>query len=261
MNSDETLAVPQSSARKSQRTTPRHALVATQLTSMITSGHYAVGELLPTENELSTQFQLSRQTIREALRNLAAQGLVTRQPGIGTRVVRSTPGMQRSYSIASMAELEEYADEARLHVDSIEQVAVQGETARLLDCNDGALWHDIKGTRYRRSDNVPIGVSEIFLRAWFPGVEEHIRHLTGAIHVMLGKQYDAVIEEIRQDARAVLLTPRDAKLLGAKAGGPGLEVIRRYYLSEDRMVLRGRIVYAADRFGFSLRFRRSGENP
>jgi GntR family transcriptional regulator len=228
---------------------------------MITSGQYAVGTLLPTEPELSVQFELSRQTIREALRNLAAQGLVTRQPGVGTRVVRSTPTIHGSYSIASMAELEEYADEARLHADCIEEVAVEGEQARLLDCSDGALWWHIKGSRYRRADNVPIGVTEIYLRAWFPGVEAHIRRLTGAIHVMLERQYDAFVEEIRQDACAVLLTPSEAKVLGSTPGAPGLEVVRRYYLADEKLVLRGRIVYAADRFGFSLRFRRSRENP
>jgi len=250
-----------SPARKGQRNPPQHALVASRLISLIASGRHPVGALLPTEHELSAEFGLSRQTIREALRNLAAQGLVTRQPGVGTRVVRRTPGMQGAYSIASMAELEEYADEARLHVDGIREVIVEGDDARLLECSEGALWIDIKGTRYRRADNVPIGVTGIFLRAWFPGVEEHIRRLTGAIHVMLERQYDTVVEEIRQDARAVLLSPHEARLLGAKAGGPGLEVIRRYYLSDERMVLRGRIVYAADRFGFSLRFRRSRENP
>ncbi|RYF35623.1 MAG: GntR family transcriptional regulator [Comamonadaceae bacterium] len=236
---------------------PRYAVVAAELMALISSGRYGVGSLMPTEHELSSQYQVSRQTVREAIRHLSDQGLVTRQPGVGTRVVLQSPATHHAYSINSMRELEGYADEARLRIADVSGVTVEGDSARLLDCSDGAAWLHIRGVRYRKSDEVPIGVTEIFLRDWFPGVERHLRSLTGAIHVMLAREYDVSVEEIRQDARAVLLGANDARALSAIPGSPGMEVIRRYYLADEKLMLMGRIVYAADRFTYSMRFRKS----
>lgn len=252
----------QSSGKKSKGLRkPQYELIASRLKSRIVSGHYRLGSLLPTEHELCDEFGVSRQTIREALRNLMEHRLITRQPGIGTRVVRQSTDLQGAYSITSMAELEDYAGAARLRVDSINEVKVEGDEARLLNCSDGALWLKIEGIRYQQSDNFPIGITQIFLRSWFPGIETHIRHLTGAIHTLLQQQYDTTIEEISQDVRATLLSSAAAKRLMAEPGAPALEVVRNYYLADEKLVLRGRIIYPADRFGFSLRFMRSRENP
>lgn len=240
-----------------QRSMPQYAVVAATLISEIRTGKYPVGSLLPTEHQLSDEFQRSRQTIREALRHLSTLGLVTRQPGVGTRVVQRTPLAHYAYSINSMTELEDYADGTRLLITSIDPLTVRGDLARQLGCSDGAAWLHLKGTRFAKSDGLPIGTSEIYLRAWYPGVEEHLRALTGAIHVMLSREYGAMVEEIRQDARAVLLDAGTAEAVGSTPGSAGMEVVRRYYVHGERLVLMGRIIYAAERFSFSMRLRRT----
>jgi DNA-binding FadR family transcriptional regulator len=55
--------------------------VADQLRELIVSGALAPGERLPTESVLGRNFGVSRATIREALRVLAAQGLVRTAKG------------------------------------------------------------------------------------------------------------------------------------------------------------------------------------
>jgi len=236
---------------------PMHARIAARLMSRIASGAYPVGSLLPTEHELSREFNRSRQTIREALRHLSSLELVTRQPGVGTRVVQQAPKSHYAFSINSLSELAEYAHEARLQISGIRRIAVTGEQARLLESEDGASWHYIQGVRYRQSDGVALGVTEIFLRDWFPGVQEHLLKLQGATHVMLAEKYGVTIVEVRQDARAALLTAHEAQLLDATEGGPSMEVVRRYYQEDGALILSGRIVYPAERFSLSMQFRRS----
>ena len=51
---------------------PRYMTLAETLRSGIASGHPAVGELLPTEHALTEQYGVSRHTVHEALRLLAA---------------------------------------------------------------------------------------------------------------------------------------------------------------------------------------------
>lgn len=57
--------------------------VADQLRSLIVAGELARGERLPNENVLARDFGVSRATVREALRVLAAQNLITTAKGAG----------------------------------------------------------------------------------------------------------------------------------------------------------------------------------
>jgi DNA-binding FadR family transcriptional regulator len=55
--------------------------IAEQLRSAIISGRFKSGERLPTEDELATRYDVSRATVREALKRLAAQNLVRSKRG------------------------------------------------------------------------------------------------------------------------------------------------------------------------------------
>ncbi|WP_275419330.1 GntR family transcriptional regulator [Acrocarpospora phusangensis] len=68
--------------------------VAARLRSRIASGHYAAGELLPAEGALCTEFRISRNTVRRALANVEAEGLVITIPSKG-RMVRATDQLTR----------------------------------------------------------------------------------------------------------------------------------------------------------------------
>ncbi len=60
--------------------------VADQLRLQILKGEVAPGERLPPERELAPAFGTNRNTLREAIRSLEAQGLVTVRQGDGVRV-------------------------------------------------------------------------------------------------------------------------------------------------------------------------------
>ena len=56
----------------------------------ITSGNWPVGYKLPSENELSEQFEVGRSSIREALQRLRALGIIESYQGKGTYVSKNT---------------------------------------------------------------------------------------------------------------------------------------------------------------------------
>src|SRR5690606_34968774 len=60
--------------------------VTRAIASDIFSGRYQPGQSLPTENELGAELGVSRTVIREALKVLAAKGLVLSRPRVGTIV-------------------------------------------------------------------------------------------------------------------------------------------------------------------------------
>lgn len=53
----------------------------------IVSGEYAQGSILPPDSELLERFSVSRTVLREALKTLAAKGLIEARARIGTRVL------------------------------------------------------------------------------------------------------------------------------------------------------------------------------
>jgi DNA-binding FadR family transcriptional regulator len=65
--------------------------VADRLLEHILVADLQAGDKLPTEAELGRQFEVSRTVIREAVRSLAARGVVDVRPGVGLSVARVDP--------------------------------------------------------------------------------------------------------------------------------------------------------------------------
>ncbi|WP_371188177.1 pyruvate dehydrogenase complex transcriptional repressor PdhR [Thalassotalea maritima] len=61
-------------------------VITARLEEMILEGSFAAGQKLPAERELAAEFNVSRPSLREAIQNLEAKGLVTRRQGGGTFV-------------------------------------------------------------------------------------------------------------------------------------------------------------------------------
>ena len=79
----------------------KYKLLADQLRRKITDKIYQAGNKLPSELELQEQFQVSRQTVRNALELLERQGLVRSRQGSGTYVVdREAEEQKKSRRIA-----------------------------------------------------------------------------------------------------------------------------------------------------------------
>ena len=75
-----------SPADKPTRSLRLHGTIARKLGIAIVSGEYAPGDLLDSEIAASEQHSVSRTAYREAVRILAAKGLVDARPKVGTRI-------------------------------------------------------------------------------------------------------------------------------------------------------------------------------
>ena len=66
--------------------TPKYQAIAAELTERIRGGELAPGSALPPQKELSASYGVTLATLRQALRQLEDDGLVSQQPGRGTFV-------------------------------------------------------------------------------------------------------------------------------------------------------------------------------
>jgi len=72
---------------------PQYRKVYETLRSQIEGGTYIPGDLLPSENELSTLFEVARPTIRNALERLVVDGFIQKQQGKGSIVTGKPKGI------------------------------------------------------------------------------------------------------------------------------------------------------------------------
>lgn len=73
-------------ARARRKSLRLHGTIARDLGVLIVSGRYKPGDILNGEIDASDRLQVSRTAYREAVRILAAKGLVESRPKVGTRV-------------------------------------------------------------------------------------------------------------------------------------------------------------------------------
>jgi GntR family transcriptional regulator len=84
----------------------RYRAIAADLAAKIRDGHYAPGEALPGQRELSTAYGVTLMTLRQALRELSDEGLIVQRPGKGTFVAPPPAGYQ-------LGSLRSFADDLR----------------------------------------------------------------------------------------------------------------------------------------------------
>lgn len=116
-----------------------HELVADVLREAITTGHLRADQPLP-QDEIASQLRVSHIPVREALRQLQSEGLVTYQPNRGATVAALTPAEIREiYEIRVILETAAIRAAApRLTPAQLEQahvILVKAERA-----TDGATW-------------------------------------------------------------------------------------------------------------------------
>jgi DNA-binding FadR family transcriptional regulator len=81
---------------------PRVAeLVADALRQRILGGDLTDGQLLPNQENLLTEFSVSKPSLREALRILEAEGLITvRRGNVGGAVIHQPQARHAAYTLA-----------------------------------------------------------------------------------------------------------------------------------------------------------------
>ncbi len=130
---------PAAPARRRQA--PRLAdVVAAELRERILSGRLREGALLPKQEDLLAEFQVSPPSIREALRILESEGLVTVQRGnVGGAVVHAPSPDNAAFTIASVLQARRVRlEDVATALQAVEPACVAAAAARA-DRHDAVL--------------------------------------------------------------------------------------------------------------------------
>lgn len=212
---------------------PLYLLMAEQLAQRIEAGTYPVGGMLPTEAELCEQFVASRGTVREAVKQLQLMGLVVSRRGSGTEILarRATTG-RFMFSFDSVPDFLHSARETRLADLVTDDVVADRKLTQLMKCKPGDALLRIRGTRVMRApkgrSSCAVAVVEIHVLWAYAAVRGDLSRLDPTISASIEKRYGVSTARIEQSITPCIVKTEEARLLGVKAGCPGLRVQRQY---------------------------------
>jgi GntR family transcriptional regulator len=225
---------------------PRYQEIMQAISQDISSGRVAVGERLPTEQELCVQHGAGRHTIREAVRGLVEAGMVERRPRAGTRVISAEPVRGYRWLPVSAEDIAANVNATWIVQPRGTVVEADEATAARLGCDTGDRWFRFAGPRVlrdRRSAE-PVCFSEQYV----PDTPEARR----AIATAALSPDDIADQLIEQEIKADLLTEEQAEALRAEPGTAALVVVRRHRKPDGRLVAIGVHTHPSDRFSIKM---------
>lgn len=213
---------------------PLHRQLFLCLRDRIHRGIYAPGSLIPNEAQLCELFGVSRITVRRALADLEAKGLLLRKQRLGTFVHPDFQPARQSGTLAFLDALESTAlDAMPAQTLAIRREAPPADIASLLQLAPGEPAQHTR--RLRLENGAPVVLSD----AWAPldllkGVAESALRKSLVYQVLLaqGIVFDRVVQEISAEAA----DPENAAWLQTEVGAPLLRVTRLLHDTQDRPI-------------------------
>ncbi len=239
---------------------PRYLEVAQSLIASIVRGDHPVGSILPTEVALSASFGVSRFTVREALRRLAAEGLVSRRPRVGTQVIASHPRPPYHQTLESIDDLLQYSVGTRLEVLGIGELTQRSAARNGLPIPPGQTWPFALAVRHLSGDDRPVCVTRVYLNPGLKDLTHRLGRFPEPIYKLIEQHYGLQVSRVEQNATAASLGREDARLLKVRKGFPALRIVRAYFAADGTLIEVADSLHPADRFSYAVTIRRS-ESP
>lgn len=197
----------------------RYRAIAADLAAKIRSGHYAPGEALPPQRELSASYGVTLMTLRQALRRLSDEGLIVQQPGRGTFVAPP----QLAYQLGALRSL---ADDLTLQGHEVRTI-VLGKALRRIPAQVAARLRAAPGESGLRLERLRefAGRPAIHQVSWVrrPAADPLRHHdFTGVSLYAALAGGGVTVARATETIRPGLLDPGVARHLGEPAGSPVL---------------------------------------
>lgn len=234
----------------------RYIQVARALRKEIVDGVYPVGSQLPTEHELCQRFSVSRYTVREALRRLREDNLVSSRPRAGTMVVPRPSSHAYVQDVVSINDLLAFATGAQFAIESISMVTIDRELAARTGLPLGEEWLAVVGFRRADDADAPICRTEYYINRSFAAVGRMLQNHTGPIFPLLEDLFGISIVEVRQEIAAVQISPELGASLKVAPGTPALQMQRMYMTSDSEIAQVTVNTHPSSRFRHSMTMRR-----
>jgi GntR family transcriptional regulator len=214
-----------------QSTRPRYQQIVDELRKEIENNKLKIGDVLPSESDLRDRFSVSRHTIREALRALREEGFVESRQGAATRVTKPDNPLY-TYSVSDVAELLQYATEAKYEIDKTSVVVADAALASRLSCPVGLRWLRIEGFRYANQDPIPLCWTEVYIFSEYSGAAVKVGRQPGTVYSFIESMYGVRIDRVEQTLESTPIPSQAYKAMNFDELNLAILIRRVYRLSD-----------------------------
>lgn len=232
---------------------PLYHQLELHLRAAIDAGQYAPGDRLPTEHELQRTYNVSRVTVRTALKRLEEDGLVSTQRGRGTFVTSQAADAQKiERNPARLLAFEEdlrQAGEPRVEVLAVELYPAPQRIAALLEVEPGTELKRIR--RVGSVGDAPLWLESRYFHPDYGAVLDDDDLQSASVTALFETVAELHVDRSRLHISAGATTREQAKHLELEPGDPVLINEFGVY-AEGRPIEAARAIFRGDRYAFAL---------
>lgn len=230
---------------------PRYRWLHDCLLKDIEKGRYPVGGAFPTEEQIASQYQVSRHTVREATRLLADNGLISRRRSLGTVVTACEPQTPPYVAaLGSLKELMAHTQTTRLKVFAQESIEMDPALALTLGCKAHSPWLTLHSVRHLIGEPElgPISYTQIYLRPEYASIAQWLAAEDNSVFNLLEQRFNDPVNSVVQRIEAGCLPAIAARELDMSVSAPMLKMTRIYRDSQQQVITVSRNFYITGRF-------------
>lgn len=201
-------------------------------------------QALPNERALASEFGVSRMTLRNAIAELASEGVVYVVHGAGTFV--SEPRLSKEVLVSSFTEdMIRRGHKPSSRVLMAQLIPAPAAISAALNLDEQAKVYNIE--RVRLADDVPVCVENAYFPAAdMPGLLE--QKLDGSIYKLIRERYERRIVRAVTSVSAISLNKREAALLNDRPRSAALRFERVTFDHRGRPLEHCVTIYRSGRF-------------
>ncbi|MFN2288286.1 MAG: GntR family transcriptional regulator [Chromatocurvus sp.] len=232
--------------------TPLYFQLYSLLKTLILNGTLALGQRMPTEEELAKTFAVSRITAKRAMDELADESLVERRRGKGTHIIyRYSPKPVKAPLTGMLEEIESMARNSSARVLECKMMQPPRAIRDELELEPGETALYLVRVRERESREFGYYVS------WTAGVKppRSKQVFENTPRITYFRDNGLELTHVTQTITAVAANAEAAHELQVAEGSPLLSLVRRSYnQEEDREHLRDylQVVYNPEHFQYKM---------
>ena len=240
-------------------TAPRYKQLADVIRNAIEQGLLRDNKALPSERELADKYQVSRDTVRKAVRFLEERGIVYSDHGRGTFVAPSIVRRMARFIDSFSQDTQHRGGVPGQRILTVEPAAASMGIAGLLGLEPGHPL--VRVRRVRLIDGAPVGVHD----AYFPlprgaKLERSEIEQAESLYKLLTDKFGFSPAEAVENLSAATADAEDAQMLGISPGAPIL-LCERITLSDRREPIEYCLMKYVSSYRYSTRIAKSSGTP
>jgi len=234
---------------------PLYLRIKEYLEKKIENGKYKAGDKLPSENKLSKSLDVSRASLREALRVLEEEGKIIKQQGIGTFVNKPTPkfkkGIEKLNSVTETIENEGFqAGTKKLNIKEIK--ISESLKEKIYEVSNEKVDKVLRIERVRTANNTPVVYCIDHLVLKYLDNNYKKEYFESSLFDILNNKFGINVKRAVTNIVAVKADKYVSSFLNIKKNSPLLLLEQFHYDEKNRMILFSQNYFRNDQFQFKV---------